>query len=106
MDQNVPATRLSAVIKWGATFMEDVNTYNNQATQVGGTGISELQTENVTLRKDLAELSGIIEACHRILDILEDQSKGETSLEPLDERLRRHLFPGDVITDDMVNGDD
>lgn len=52
------------------------------------------------------ELSKVIESCHKMLDLVDDEEEGTTSLTPLDERLRDYLSLGDVITDDMVNGDD
>lgn len=72
--------------------------------------VEEVKTLRADLkqsREDRDELSDTIEACHKMFDELDpDIEEGMTSLTPLEDRLREHLFPSDIITDDMVNGDD
>lgn len=64
------------------------------------------RSEIKRLTQERDELSSIIESCHQMLDLVDGEEEGTTSLTPLDERLRDYLSLGDVITDDMVNGDD
>ena len=69
--------------------------------------VRALRAELKQSREDAQELSDTIEACHKMFDQIEpDYDEEMTSLTPLETRVREHLFPSDVITDDMVNGDD
>lgn len=69
--------------------------------------IERLLRENLDLKQQRDDLAEVLEACHLLLNTIDSEhEEGFTTMEPLDERLKRLFFSGDAITDDDVNGDD